>query len=76
MLLGVSATGNTQDNIGSGNYFIYGAGSVSPSVLNIGNNHDVCFYADATLGVTSASARTIAEFLNSRQITKLVVFFK
>ncbi|SVB93076.1 uncharacterized protein METZ01_LOCUS245930, partial [marine metagenome] len=65
LLLGVSATGNTQDNIGSGNYFFYGA---NPSALNIGNQHDIRFFADATLGVTSASARTIAEFLNSRQI--------
>ena len=68
LVMGISSTGNAQTNIGSGNYFIYGAGSVSPSVLNIGNNHDVCFYADATLGVTSVNAKTIAEFLKTRQI--------
>ena len=65
LLLGISATGNTQTNIGSGSYYLYGTNT---GIMNIGNRHDILVFADVTKGVTSTNARTIAEFLKNRQI--------
>ena len=65
LLLGISATGNTQTNIGSGSYYLYGTDT---GIMNIGNRHDILVFADSEASVTSVSARTIAEFLKTRQI--------
>jgi hypothetical protein len=65
LLLGISATGNTQTNIGSGSYYLYGTDT---GIMNIGNRHDILVFADATKGITNTNARTIAEFLKTRQI--------
>jgi hypothetical protein len=65
LLLGISATGNTQTNIGSGSYYLYGTDT---GIMNIGNRHDILVFADATKDVTNTNARTIAEFLKNRQI--------
>ena len=54
--LGISSTGKLLNNIGSGNYYLKGAGA-SGKQLVIGDKHDILFFANTGISVSNSESR-------------------
>ncbi len=64
---GVSSTGSSTRNIGSGHYFLYG--SESGKVLRVGSRSKIEFYANMNSGITHSQSTPSIELSNVHPLT-------
>ena len=65
--LGVSSTGSSTRNVGSGHYFLYG--SESGKVLRVGSKSKIEFYANMNSGITHSQSTPSIELSNVHPLT-------